>query len=290
MSFPVTRTPTADGLLLVDKPAGMTSHDVVAIARRTLGVRRIGHAGTLDPFATGLLVLLIGKATRLLPFLDGEPKVYDATLRFGAETDTDDATGTVTRDAPLPNDRAVTEAIESLTGPIQQQPPAFSAKQLDGQRAYRAARAGMPLELPAYPVTVHSWKIHGRAGSDWNVTITCGGGTYVRALARDLGRLAGSAAHLTALRRTASGPFQLSNATSIEGVSAVSILPMRDAVPALPTEQLDDAALTQITHGRPVAASVDAQLAALLDREGTLVAIAERLGAAWHPKLVLRAR
>ena len=284
----MTRTPTADGLLLVDKPAGMTSHDVVAIARRALGVRRIGHAGTLDPFATGLLVLLVGKATRLLPFLDGEPKVYDATLRFGAETDTDDATGTVTREAALPDDRAVTEAIASLTGPIQQHPPAYSAKQLDGQRAYKAARAGMPLELPAFPVTVHSWTVREHSGSDWRVTISCGGGTYVRALARDVGRLANSAAHLTELRRTGSGPFQVSSAATMDTVSASALLPMRDAVPSLPAEKLDDAALTNARHGRPVPATVEGHLAALVDAEGALVAVGERFGDAWHPRLVLR--
>ena len=284
----MTRTPTADGLLLVDKPAGMTSHDVVAIARRALGVRRIGHAGTLDPFATGLLVLLVGKATRLLPFLDGEPKVYDATLRFGAETDTDDATGSVTREASLPDARAVDAAIASLTGPIQQHPPAYSAKQLDGQRAYKAARAGMPLELPAFPVTVHRWTVHEHAGSDWRVTISCGGGTYVRALARDVGRLAGSAAHLTALRRTASGPFQVTNAAPMDTVSTAALLPMRDAVPSLPSQPLDDAALAHVLHGRTIPASVEGQLAALVDADGALVAVAERVADVWHPKLVVR--
>ena len=287
MSTPAVGAP--DGVILVDKPAGKTSHDVVAAVRRDL-VRgtKAGHAGTLDPFATGLLVLLVGKATRLLPFLDGEPKVYDATLRFGAETDTDDATGAVTREAPLPSDAAVTEAIASLTGPIQQQPPAYSAKQLDGQRAYKAARAGMPLELPAFPVTVHSWAVREHAGPDWRVTISCGGGTYVRALARDVGRLANSAAHLTELRRTGSGPFQISSAASMDSVTANAILPMRDAVPSLPAEKLDEPGLTHIKHGRPVPATVDGQLGALVDSDGALVAVAERFGEAWHPRLVLR--
>jgi len=282
------RTPTADGLLLVDKPAGMTSHDVVAIARRAIGVRRIGHAGTLDPFATGLLVLLVGRATRLLPFLDGEPKVYDATLRFGAETDTDDATGVVTREAPLPTEEALGNAIATLTGSLMQHPPTYSAKQVAGTRAYKAARAGMPLELPAHPVTVHDWTVREHVGNEWRVTISCGGGTYVRALARDVGRLSGSAAHLSELRRVASGPFKVAEAAPVDRVTAAALLPMRDAVRSLPMQTLDDASMAQVLHGRPVPALVEGQLSALVDQQGILVAVADRFEDSWHPKLVLR--
>ncbi|HKV52328.1 MAG TPA: hypothetical protein VJO52_14140, partial [Gemmatimonadaceae bacterium] len=128
--------PAIDGLVLVDKPAGVTSHDVVAIARRALGVRRVGHGGTLDPFATGLLVLLVGRATRLLPYLEGEPKVYAATIRLGIETDTDDGTGAVVRAAALPDRAAVERAMRGLTGEVEQVPPAFSAKQVGGRRAH----------------------------------------------------------------------------------------------------------------------------------------------------------
>src|SRR5688572_22447564 len=137
---PPTRRPSTEGLVLVDKPAGITSHDVVAIARRALGERRIGHAGTLDPFATGLLVLLVGRATRLLPYLDGEPKVYEARIQFGSETDTDDATGRVVREAALPIRADIDRALGALIGAIGQEPPAYSAKQVGGQRAYDAAR------------------------------------------------------------------------------------------------------------------------------------------------------
>src|SRR6185437_3947059 len=150
-----TRMPTIDGLLLVDKPGGCTSHDVVAIARRALGVRRVGHGGTLDPFATGLLVLLVGRATRLLPYLEGEPKVYDATVALGAETDTDDRTGAVVRTAPAPDRAAVERAMLGLTGEMAQVPPAFSAKQVAGRRAHAAARRGTPLELQPANVTVY---------------------------------------------------------------------------------------------------------------------------------------
>ena len=153
MSLPSTAR--ADGLLLVDKPAGVTSHDVVARARRVLRERRIGHLGTLDPFATGLLVLLVGRATRLAQYLDGEPKEYEATVAFGAGTETDDATGAVTVTAPLPASADVRHAVEQLTGPLEQMPPAYSAKQVDGERSYAAARAGRTLALRAVPVHVH---------------------------------------------------------------------------------------------------------------------------------------
>src|SRR6478672_10169047 len=148
-----------DGLLLVDKPAGVTSHDVVNDARRALQTRRIGHAGTLDPFATGLLVLLVGHATRLLPYLNGEPKVYQATIAFGAETDTDDVTGSVTRTAELPDVSRVREAMHSLTGEIDQTPPAVSAKQVEGRRAYAAASRGESLALAPVRVAVHRWDV-----------------------------------------------------------------------------------------------------------------------------------
>jgi tRNA pseudouridine55 synthase len=203
-------------LLLVDKPAGMTSHDVVQQVRRIYGERSIGHLGTLDPFATGLLVLLLGRATRLANFLDMEPKVYNATIQFGAETDTDDSTGTIIRNASAPTEAAIRSAVRSLTGTISQVPPAYSAKSVDGTRAYDAARRGEPLDLKSVDVTVHSWEIQGVAGDALSATVTCSGGTYIRALARDLGRLTSSAAHLSALRRTRVGAFDVADAATLE--------------------------------------------------------------------------
>src|SRR5688572_15434210 len=203
------RSPLIEGVLLLDKPAGLTSHDAIASARRALGTRRIGHLGTLDPFATGLLVLLVGRVTRLAPYMDGEPKVYDATVSFGSETDTDDLTGAPTTSAPPPDREAAARAMAMLTGSIEQTPPAYSAKQVGGVRAYAAARRGAPLELRSTRVEVHGWVVREWRGTDVDVTITCAGGTYIRALARDLGRLADSAAHLSALRRTRSGPFHV---------------------------------------------------------------------------------
>jgi len=205
-----------EGLLLVDKPAGVTSHDVVLIVRRIYGERSIGHLGTLDPFATGLLVLLIGRATRLANFIISEPKVYEATIRFGSETDTDDCTGAVTATAPVPSADAIDSAISSLTGDIDQVPPDYSAKSVDGTRAYAAARKGAALALEPVRVRVHEWIVRDRRNDEIDVTITCGTGTYIRALARDLGRLTGSAAHLASLRRSRSGPFDVRDAHSLD--------------------------------------------------------------------------
>jgi tRNA pseudouridine55 synthase len=284
------RTRLTDGLLLVDKPAGMTSHDVVAVARRALGERRIGHAGTLDPFATGLLVLLIGRATRLLPYIDGEPKVYEATVRFGAETDTDDCTGVVVRVAPLPTRAAVERGMTALTGEIEQLPPAYSAKKVGGRRAYDAVRRGDALPLTPVRVRVHRWTVRTWRDDELDVTIECGGGTYVRALARDLGRLAGSAAHLSALRRVRSGPFTVADAVSLDAVrgGAAAVRPALDAVRSLPVERLDEAALARVMHGQVVSATVDGERAALVDAGGALVAIGERSGVCWQPRAVMR--
>lgn len=207
-----------DGLLLVDKPPGVTSHDVVQLVRRAYGERSIGHLGTLDPFATGLLVLLIGHSTRLATFIDTEPKVYEATFRFGHETDTDDCTGTVTSEADPPSADAIHKAIPSLTGRISQMPPAYSAKSVDGVRAYDAARRGEAIDLKPVDVEVKSWDITAERESEIDVTITCGTGTYIRALARDIGRATGSAAHLSGLRRVRSGVFDVRDAFTFDQI------------------------------------------------------------------------
>jgi tRNA pseudouridine55 synthase len=284
------RSPSTEGLLLVDKPAGMTSHDVVAIARRALGERRIGHAGTLDPFATGLLVLLAGRMTRLLPYLDGEPKVYEARIRFGAETDTDDLTGRTVREAPPPIRADVDRAITALTGAIDQEPPAYSAKQVGGRRAYDAARSGAPVRLPPSRVTIHSWEIKRRSNDALDAVITCSGGTYVRALARDLGRQAASAAHLASLRRTRSGPFSVSDACQLETLrdGRCTPLPPLRALTSLAVEQLDAAGADRVARGNVVEATVAGDRAALVGPNGELVAVAVRAGETWQPRTVLR--
>jgi tRNA pseudouridine55 synthase len=286
----------SDGVLLVDKPAGVTSHDVVNAARRALGERRIGHGGTLDPFATGLLVLLVGRATRLLPHVTGDPKVYEATIRFGAETDTEDVGGAIVREAPLPRRAALEGAIPALTGEIDQVPPAYSAKRVAGRRAYDLARAGVEVELAPARVRVDAWDLLAWRGADdavaeCDVRVTCGGGTYIRSLARDLGRLAGSAAHLSALRRTHSGAFDVAEAVSLDALRAggATVRPALDAVPQYPVQRLDGVDVRRVTSGIEVAACVDGSWGALVsDDTGALVAVAERRDDRWQPRVVLR--
>jgi tRNA pseudouridine55 synthase len=285
------RDATTDGLLLVDKPAGVTSHDVVLAARRAFSESRIGHAGTLDPFATGLLVLLLGRATRLLPYLDGVPKEYEATISLGCETETDDLDGKTVRQAAPPSDEAITEAVAQLTGELEQIPPAYSAKRVAGRRAYEAARAGEALELAPAHVRVFGWRDLVREGATLRATIACGGGTYIRALARDLGRLTGSAAHLAALRRVRSGPFHVSDAIALNAVRAgdATLRPALDALPTIPHVTLDADDAERVLRGIAVARGSEAPHAALVDgRSGALVAFAEADGAYWQPRVVMR--
>lgn len=275
----------------MDKRVGMTSHDVVARARRALRERRIGHHGTLDPFATGLLVLLVGRATRLAPWIGGEPKVYDAVIQFGVETTTDDLTGESRRTAPLPEATGVQAAIAALTGKIEQQPPEYSAKRVAGERAYAAARSGRPLELRPVSVTVHAWELHALTPDRAEVTITCGSGTYVRALARDLGRYAGSAAHVTALRRTASGPFSVREAVPVDalGEAEPTLRSPLDGMPDVARQQLSSQEQQRVSRGMTVEARVPGDRAALLDADARLLAVAERdaTGTHWQPRVVL---
>jgi len=218
-----------DGVLVCDKPAGMTSHDVVARVRRLVRQRRVGHGGTLDPPATGVLVVALGRATRLLPFLPMEPKRYLATVAFGAETDTLDAAGGVTATAPADgiDQAAVERGLARFLGPQQQVPPMVSAVKLRGERLYAKARRGETVERAARPVTVHSLELRGfQPGPEplATVAVTCSGGTYVRVLAADLGRALGSLAHLASLRRTAVGAFSEREARPLAELEALSSL------------------------------------------------------------------
>ena len=211
-----------EGLLIVDKPAGWTSHDVVARARRLCGTRRVGHAGTLDPMATGVLVLGVERATKLLTFLVGCDKTYTATIRLGQDTVTDDAEGevTATADASGVTDDAVDKAVAALTGEIDQVPSAVSAIKINGQRSYARVRAGEDVAIPARRVTVSRFEIldqrtravEGQQVWDLDVVVDVSSGTYIRALARDLGNALGVGGHLTALRRTQVGPYTLDHA------------------------------------------------------------------------------
>jgi tRNA pseudouridine55 synthase len=278
----------ANGLLLVDKPTGITSHAVADRARKVLDTRRVGHAGTLDPFATGLLILLVGRATRLVGYLDNEPKLYRATIRFGASTTTDDPEGEIIAEAAAPHQRDVERGIEKLSGHLLQRPPVFSAKRVGGVRAYAAARRGEPMQLEPVAVTVFKWTILGRTDVDLDVRIECSGGTYVRALARDLGEATGSAAHLVSLRREGSGRYSATDAISLDQLmeGKFELLPPAAAVRHLPRQGVDDLDAKRIKHGQTIHASVAGAHAALVHGE-ELVAVAVREDDSWRPKVVM---
>ena len=212
-----TREPPRSGVLVVDKPAGWTSFDVVAVARKTLGVRRVGHGGTLDPAATGLLPILVGAGTKFTERLHTAPKVYAALVRFGAETDTDDREGKVGRVASVPDRKDAELALAGFRGVITQTPPDYAAVKVGGRPAYARARAGETLTLAAREVQVHRLDVTRWSGdADLGLLVVCSSGTYVRSLARDLGRATGSAAHLGGLRRLAVGALDVRDATGIE--------------------------------------------------------------------------
>ncbi|MCX7537259.1 tRNA pseudouridine(55) synthase TruB [Corynebacterium sp. P5875] len=209
------------GLVVVDKPSGLTSHDVIARLRRAFGTRKVGHAGTLDPMATGVLVVGIGRGTRFLAHLVAETKSYTGTVRLGASTSTDDAEGEVISSAPAGavarlDDTAITAALGDLRGEIMQKPSAVSAIKIDGKRAHERVRAGEKVDIPARPVTVHRLEAtdlrRGADHVDIDIDVLCSSGTYIRSLARDLGEALGVGGHLTALRRTSVGPFDISRA------------------------------------------------------------------------------
>jgi tRNA pseudouridine55 synthase len=241
-----------DGLLVVDKPAGWTSHDVVGKVRHLAGTRKVGHAGTLDPMATGVLVLGIGRATRLLGHLSLTDKEYDATIRLGVTTVTDDAEGDVLEQRDASGVQDVAAAMRSLTGDIEQVPSAVSAVKVDGVRSYARVRAGEEVVLAARRVTVSRFELVERRGGDLDVRVTCTSGTYVRALARDLGQILGVGGHLTALRRTRVGPFDLGQARTLEQFAdELVVVPLDDAVAAaFPRRELTAEEATALSHGK----------------------------------------
>ncbi len=287
------------GLLYVDKPVGVTSHDVVARVRRAARSRRVGHAGTLDPFATGLLVVAVGNATRLLQFVNGEPKVYLADILFGNETDTDDSTGSITRSAQIPSQHDVLAALQSLTGELMQVPPEFSAKHVNGKRAYELARAGKQVELKPVAITVFKWEVVHFENATLRARITCKGGTYIRALARDLGRAVGSAAHCLSLRRESSGSANVDNACDFEslavGAIADGVVSLINPISALqPMERvcLAERELQAMRNGRSVpSVRTNHTHAVFVDVNDTVLGIGEHVEQSgksfWHPSVVL---
>ncbi len=275
------------GILLVDKPGGMTSHDVVARARRALGTRKIGHAGTLDPMATGLLVLGVDGATRLLTFIVGLDKTYEATIRLGQSTDTDDAEGQPTGFATAEAVDAVTsDAIETgiaaLTGSISQVPSTVSAIKVNGKRAYDLARRGVDVELTPREVTVSRFdvqRVRREQGSfDLDVIVDCSSGTYIRALARDLGAALGVGGHLTALRRTRIGPFSVAEAVTEVTEDATVVAPATVATAVLGAFAVTASEAIDLRHGKRLIGAAERLTAgtAAIDPDGRLIGVVER--------------
>jgi tRNA pseudouridine55 synthase len=288
------RVPAPDGLVVVDKPQGWTSHDVVGRTRRLARTRKVGHAGTLDPMATGVLLLGIGKATRLLGHLALTEKQYDGTIRLGQTTVTDDAEGEVveTRDASAVTDEAIAAGVAELTGDIQQVPTAVSAIKVDGVRSYARVRAGEDVELKARRVTVSRFEVLARRGDDLDVTVTCSSGTYVRALARDLGAALGVGGHLTALRRTRVGPFVLAAALTLEQLESTfdeHVLPLDAAVAqAFARRDLSDEEAVALSYGKKLEPTGHAGVVGAFDPAGRCVALVEDAGDVARPSVVFR--
>lgn len=291
-----------DGVLVIDKPQGLTSHDVVAAARRALGEKRVGHTGTLDPLATGILPLAVGRATRLVRFLTASDKDYDATIRFGATTDSYDVTGNETGRTDLePSRDALLAAIQALTGDYLQPPPPVSAKKVEGRRAYRLARQGQPVALAPVPVRVPRTELLEFGEKRARVTLTCSAGFYVRSFAHALGELTGTGACLEALRRTRSGEFGLGVAIPLERLrvvpddAAASLVALKTLLARFPAVTLTDTGRAHVSHGREISPGdygdgpLDSAWVRLFDGTGALVALATpgHTRGSLHPSVVL---
>lgn len=279
------------GILLVDKPAGLTSHDVVARTRRAFGTRKVGHAGTLDPMATGLLVIGIEGATRLLTYIVGADKTYEATIRLGQTTGTDDAEGEILTTAPpeawtAVTDAAISAGIAALTGEISQVPSSVSAIKVDGRRAYDRVRAGEDVVLAARDVVVSRFDLletrREDGHLDLDVIVDCSSGTYIRSLARDLGEALGVGGHLTALRRTRVGPFEVTDAVALDLLEgAPTLTPAAAAGRILPVLDMSTDDARDLRHGKRLigrAGELDGTVAAAIDPDGMLIGIVEKRG------------
>lgn len=291
-----TRPPVPPGVVIVDKPSGLTSHDVVARIRRIFGTRKVGHAGTLDPMATGVLVLGLERATKLLGHLALERKAYLATMRLGAATTTDDAEGEILSEvdgSAVPED-AVAAGIAVLTGPIQQVPSAVSAVKVDGKRAYQRVRAGEEVVLSPRPVVVHRFDVLAlrrvERATELDVLVDCSSGTYVRALARDLGAGLGVGGHLTALRRTQVGPFGLRHARTLAHLSDSPelSLDLDDTVAlAFPRRDVDARQATAVAHGQRLMPAGLPGTYGIFGPDGHVLALAKDDDGATTPLVVL---
>ena len=290
---------TTNGMLLLDKSGGMTSHDVVARVRRIVGERRVGHAGTLDPMATGLLIVAVGPATRLLRFVQAETKRYVGTIQLGVATDTLDADGSVVARAAVPDidENAMAMAAATLTGPQQQVPPMVSAIKIGGERLYDLARRGVEVDRPPRSITVESFRLTPDSDDRWDFDVVCSTGTYVRVLASDLAQRLGTLGHLTALRRTAIGVHDVRDAMTLEALEDAMrlgrspIAPARAMVQHLASMTVDDDVVRRIVRGQrfDIVSPVDGSTVAALDRAGELVAVLGRRGDQWQPEIVFAA-
>jgi len=264
-----------NGFLLVDKASGMTSHDVVAKARKKCGTKRVGHAGTLDPMATGVLVLGVGNATKLLQYVVDGKKCYEATIKLGIATHTDDREGEVlsTADTSGLTDEAIRTELEKFVGTIMQRPSSVSAIKIDGKRAHERVRSGEVVEIPAREVSIYSIDIAAIRGSEVDIVVTCSAGTYIRAIARDLGEALGVGGHLTSLRRTLVSPFAINECADLE--SSV-VIPTADGVSRMmPTRMLSSEELIEIGFGRTIASSDSDGVVAALGLDGSFAALLE---------------
>jgi tRNA pseudouridine55 synthase len=276
---------------LVAKPAGPTSHDVVDIVRRALGEQRIGHLGTLDPFAKGLLVLVVGRATRLASFAAAWPKSYEGVIRLGVTTETDDLMGAVTRTAPWTHITIaeLVAVIQSFRGGYDQRPPAYSAVKIEGERAYARARRGETVEPAPRAVEIRELEIVEAAMPDLRFRATVSGGTYLRSLARDMGAQLGCGAHLAALRRTAVGPLRLDDAVAPEAVTPAAVQDAAILVAHLPRRQVDEKERDAVLHGRPIAGDppADGRPLTAVFAGDELLAVAEQVGELLKPRTVV---
>jgi tRNA pseudouridine55 synthase len=276
----------AEGLLLVDKPGGVTSHDVVDVVRRRLGTRKVGHAGTLDPMATGLLLIGVGRATRLLRFLGELPKIYEGTLRLGVETTTLDSDGDVVRETPVDvEEPELREAMRTLVGESFQRPPAYSAVKVGGRKLYEAAREGERLEADPRRIRVDAFELLSFELPDATFRVTCSGGTYVRVLAADVGAALSCGAHLVALRRSAIGPYAVDDAVAPD--DAGEPLPIDAAVGHLPRLDLDVEEALAASHGRPLGPAGLSGPYSVFGPNGRLIGVYEDEGPRARPQVIL---
>ncbi|HEY0584072.1 MAG TPA: tRNA pseudouridine(55) synthase TruB [Chloroflexota bacterium] len=282
------------GILNVHKATGWTSHDVVAKVRRLAGQKRVGHAGTLDPLAEGVLPILLGRATRLADFVQQGEKTYRAAVALGASTETDDREGSVSATAPVPALSAgrVEEALSAFRGEIMQKPPAYSALKVGGQRAYAVARRGEDVDLAPRPVTIHALDLLSLDESSLELEVTCSKGTYIRALARDLAIALGTLGHLSGLVRTRVGPFRLSDSLTLDAIAdrgaAHALLPASQAIPEAPLFNADADQTAKLLNGQAVPVdSLHAQSVWVYDPSGQLVCLASADGSLLRPRLAL---